>query len=58
MVIYKKILMDKWLKIPFIYPDKEKIAELLIVNGANVSIANKFKETPLHIAAKKGNSSS
>lgn len=42
----------------FTYSEKEKVAELLIVNGANVSVAGQFESTPLHKAAEKGNSSS
>lgn len=34
--------------------DSEKVAELLIKNGANVNAENKFKLKPIHIAAKHG----
>lgn len=33
----------------------EKIADLLIQNGANVNCFDKDKATPLHLASKKGN---
>lgn len=32
----------------------EKIADLLLKNGANINVENVDKETPLHVAASEG----
>lgn len=38
----------------WIYPGKMKIAEILILNGANVNAYDVHKKTPLHFAAEQG----
>lgn len=38
-----------------IYPNNEKIADLLIKNGINVDLVDNGGKTPLHWAAKFGN---
>lgn len=39
----------------FVYTDDERMAGLLIENGANLNLAAEDGNTPLHLATKSGN---
>lgn len=51
----KKISTKYWIKVNF-YADGDDVetAKLLIENGANVTIKDKYEETPLHKTAYHG----
>lgn len=47
-------LVDLKLILPKMLTGQEKIAELLIENGANVDGTNDFGKAPIHLASQRG----